>query len=177
MSLTPLTTPRLQLTPACAADAGALHTLWTAPEVRRFLWDGAVIAPEVATGLVQRSIDSFDRHGFGLWVVRLRSTGALIGFCGLRLRDNAKDPELLYGLAPPYWRQGFASEAGRAVLAYAFDTLGIERVSAATDAPNVASERVLQRLGMSFSHREWVEGRETVYYVITRANFHGTGTA
>jgi ribosomal-protein-alanine N-acetyltransferase len=104
-----------------------------------------------------------------LWVVRLRGPAAIIGFCGLRVRSNTPDPELLYALAPLYWGRGFATEAGRAVLGYAFEVLGLERVSAATDAPNLASERVLQRVGMRFSHRETVEGRETVFYVITRS--------
>jgi RimJ/RimL family protein N-acetyltransferase len=171
MSPPPITTVRLRLTPACAADVVELHALWTTPAVRRFLWDDATIAPEVAAALVQRSSESFARRGFGLWVVRLRVAAPLIGFCGLRAPDKVPDPELLYGLAPVYWGQGLATEAGHAVLTYAFETLRLDRVSATTDALNVASDRVLQRVGMRVSHRETVEGRETVFYVIARAAF------
>ena len=77
----------------------------------------------------------------------------------------------MYGLAPAFWGRGLATEAARAVLAHGFGTVGLARVIAATDVPNTASTRVMERLGMRFTHRGTLNGLETVFYEIRRDDF------
>jgi ribosomal-protein-alanine N-acetyltransferase len=74
----------------------------------------------------------------------------------------------MYGLAKPWWGCGLATEASRAALEYAFGVLGAGRVTAVTDPPNVASVRVMERLGMRFVHRGTVNGLESVVYELRR---------
>ncbi|MBI3117090.1 MAG: GNAT family N-acetyltransferase, partial [Candidatus Hydrogenedentes bacterium] len=104
---------RLVLRPCRAADSEFLHHLWTRPEVRQYLWDGRVIERSVVEALVAESRQTFQRRGFGLWLVHLRDEGMDIGFCFLKEKDEAGQAELLYGLLPEYWGKGLAFEAAQ----------------------------------------------------------------
>jgi RimJ/RimL family protein N-acetyltransferase len=117
----------------------------------------------------------FDERGFGQWAVFLKSEPPLIGFCGFRLRDST--PELLYGLAQPYWGQGLATEAARAVLRHGFEHCGLTRIVAATDPPNQASVRVLEHLGMHPRGREVQHEVEVLCYEIDCAGFESSASA
>jgi len=87
----------------------------------------------------------------GLWMLRERGARPIIGFAGLRCFWEPPELELVYGLHPSWWRRGLATEAARAVTDYAFDTLGLPELRAATDVPNTDSIAVLRRLGFE----EW----------------------
>jgi ribosomal-protein-alanine N-acetyltransferase len=142
-----LRTARLLLTPVEQADLAALHAHWNDPRVGRWLWDGNPVAAEVVARLVERSTHTFQEAGWGLWALRPAAGAPLIGLCGLCPFDHGPGVELLYSLAPTHWSRGLATEAATAVLAHAFDTLGLPEVLATTDDGNDASLRVLHRLG------------------------------
>ena len=171
-----LITERTTLRPIDSDDVPALHALWTDPGVRKYLWDDILINRERAAEVVAASVDDFAAHGFGLWAVRETATGEWIGFCGFRSSDD-KEVELLYGIWPRYWGQGLATEAARALLSYAFLTLGLTEVVAATDVPNHASARVLERLGMQFERRGLLNGLDTLFYRLPRQRFTESGAA
>jgi RimJ/RimL family protein N-acetyltransferase len=164
-------TERLRVRPYRESDLDALHRLWTDPGVRRYLWDDKIITRQVAADTMHASMVSTAEHGFGHWAVCQAGADALIGFCGLSLIDETPDVELLYGLAPAHWHRGLASEAGRAVLRFGFESIRLERVYAITDAPNTASAAVMRRLGMRFEKRFTHHGLDSVRYVMARAEF------
>jgi ribosomal-protein-alanine N-acetyltransferase len=157
-------TARLSLRPYCDPDVDQLHALWTDPGVRRFLWDDLVISSEQAAEVVARSVADWADRGYGQWVIGLHGCPALAGFCGFRPASWSNAPELLFGLAPPYWRQGLATEAGRAALAFIFNLRHVDRTVAATDVANVASLRVLERIGMRRERRALLNGLDTVFF-------------
>jgi RimJ/RimL family protein N-acetyltransferase len=164
-------TDRLWLRPCARADLAALHALFTDRDVRRFLWDDREIALAETAALIEASVASFAAHGFGQWLAFLRETDALVGFSGLRFVDQTPDVELLYALAPAHWGQGLAGEAARAVLRHGFAALALPRILARADAPNAASIRVMQRLGMRFVRRGVEHGLDTVCYALDRDGF------
>jgi RimJ/RimL family protein N-acetyltransferase len=168
---TALRTARLYLRPFQPTDVEALHRLWTDPGVRKYLWDDQLISVERAAEVVESSLADWSTRQYGLWVVCLLDSEEIIGFCGFRSGEAGEFPELLYGLYPSYWGKGLATEASRAALHYIFDQLGFERVWAATDPPNVASVRVLERLGMQFDRRGVLNGLDTVFYLLTQEQF------
>src|SRR5690606_3130336 len=85
----------------------------------------------------------------GLWLIYpAGDLQKLAGFCALREIAGTREVEVLYGLTPEMWGQALATEAARAVLRYGFEVLGLPRIWARTDPPNVASRRVIERLGM-----------------------------
>jgi RimJ/RimL family protein N-acetyltransferase len=143
--------------------------------VRKYLWDDRIIGEDVTAAVLASSADDFARQGYGLWGVFDRATDELMGFCGFRSSADGM-PELLYGLLPAWWGKGLATEAARAVLSYAFQALGTAEVRAATDTPNVASVRVMERLGMRFKRRGTLNGLDTLFYCITRGEFDKAGT-
>jgi RimJ/RimL family protein N-acetyltransferase len=166
-----LSTGRLDLVPVSAADTTFLHALWADPDGRRFLWDDRVISRDEAAAAVEASLAAFRRDGFGLWVVALRPQLVPIGFCGLRHFTEAGEVEILYGLAPAYWGRGLATEAAASVLRFAFERAGLVQVFAGTDAPNAASQRVIERLGMTYHGQRTIGGVEAIYFSVDAPSF------
>ena len=158
-----LETARLLLRPSCVDDSERVHALWADERVRLFLFDGRVISPDEARSFIEASVSSFEGHGYGLWLVFERRPGRLVGFAGL-LRSDGESPNLLYGIHPDFWGRGYATEAAGAVLRYAAESLGVARVRADVDEPNVASVRVLEKLGMRRVGRAVVTGRPLLYF-------------
>jgi ribosomal-protein-alanine N-acetyltransferase len=171
MAVLQIQTRRLSMRPFTMNEADALHHLWTDPQVRRYLWDDIVIPRERATEVVENSIASFAQRGFGLWAVFPKDKDELIGFCGFRLFDDPPEVEILYGISPSHWGQGLATEAAQAMLRCGFEEHGFERIFAGADPPNAASFRVMEKCGMTFAKRMFINNIEVVYYVIPREAF------
>jgi [ribosomal protein S5]-alanine N-acetyltransferase len=152
--MTPVCTERILLRPWTREDVDALHTLWTRPEVRCFLWDDAVITREIAVQVVESHLATVNQCGIGYWALHLPPPAAppgapIAGFCGFRLLADGPEIELMYGLQGEYWGQGLATEACIAALQYLWRHTAYPRVYARTDALNEQSVRVMLRLGMT----------------------------
>ncbi|MCI0488567.1 MAG: GNAT family N-acetyltransferase [Blastocatellia bacterium] len=130
VNLLEIETSRLRLRPCREDDIDDLHRLWIDPQVRKYLWDDTVITREQAAEVVSASLESFERHGFGQWVVFLKEEISLIGFCGFRLFDDPPEVEILYGIAPEYWGEGLATEAAKAMIRCGFEEHSFERIFA-----------------------------------------------
>lgn len=164
MSIRELRSERLRLRPLGVGDVESLHSLWIDEPVRRFLWDGEVIPLERTREIVEKNQTLFDVRGLGIWGVRESGSDALVGFAGYWHFRAPPSLELLFGIASSQWNRGIATEAGRSVIRYGFDTLDFQTVVASTDVANAASIRVLEKLGMKRTRREVIEGLDTVFY-------------
>jgi ribosomal-protein-alanine N-acetyltransferase len=98
-----------------------------------------------------------------LWLVFLCEINHLVGFAGF-LNTEAAFPSLIYGIAPNFWGNGYATESARAVLCYALEELRYTKVIADVDEPNIASVRVLEKLGMRQTKRTVVQGNPLLYF-------------
>jgi [ribosomal protein S5]-alanine N-acetyltransferase len=143
-----LHTERLILRPVTAEDHSALLAHWAAPDVRRFLFDGAVLSAAEITGAIEGSTRDFGQAGYGLWLIREKDRTGLAGTAGLRPLEDL-GLEIFYSLAPGFWGQGYATEAARAVLDHALGPLALPEVLAEVDEGNTASIAVIERLGMT----------------------------
>lgn len=85
------------------------------------------------------------------FAIVLQASGELVGCIGLRIKRDYDHAELGYWIGYPYWGQGYCTEAGQAVIEYAFTELGVNRIHATHFSRNPASGRVMEKLGM---HRE-----------------------
>jgi [ribosomal protein S5]-alanine N-acetyltransferase len=142
-----LTTERLALRPVTAADHAVLLAHWSAPDVRRFLFDGATLsAAEIAEAIADSARD-FAAAGYGLWLVYEKGGVDLVGTAGLRPLEHA-GLEIFYSLVPGWWGNGYATEAARAVVETALGPLGLPEVLAEVDEDNASSVAVVKRLGM-----------------------------
>ena len=107
---------------------------------------------------IQKTLDMYDRLGFGSWVAQLKATGEPIGTCGLVKRDAIEDVEIGYALLPEFRGKGLAVEAARGVVSYAWDVLRLPRVAAIVTPTNADSIRVLERIGLAYSRRLTLPG-------------------
>ncbi len=104
------------------------------------------------------------------FAVTLREGGALIGAISLRVERDHERAELGYWIGVPWWGQGYGTEAARAVMAFGFDELGLNRVFARHMASNPASGRVMEKIGMRFEgelrghERRWGQFSDTRIY-------------
>jgi RimJ/RimL family protein N-acetyltransferase len=163
-----LTTRRFVLRPITRADASPLHDLWASPGVRRFLWDDEAIAIERTQEAIEQSQRLFREYQYGLWGAWSIDGLTLDGFAGMWPFREPAAVELLFGVAERLWGNGCATEMAEAVIAYCFDSLAMSVVRASTDAANMASTRVLEKLGFDFVHRSTVGGLDTVFYELAR---------
>ncbi len=142
-----LETPRLLLRPFAPDDAALVHAVYSDPQVMRYVATG----PMADIALTRRLLEDYDlhhrHHGFSFWAVIERSSGTLIGDSGL-YRTPAGEVELGYTLGVPWWGCGYATEAAGRWLSVAFDELRLDEVIALAEPANVASLRVLEKLGM-----------------------------
>jgi RimJ/RimL family protein N-acetyltransferase len=141
-------TARLDLQPMQFADANAIHQISNQPGVRKYLFDDKPVSLAFVRETLQQSVCNFESRKFGIWTITEKRAPEVIGFCGLRSADDLAEIEILYALSESKWHCGYAIEAASAVQGYAFDRCGLNRLIGITDAANVESWRVLERLGM-----------------------------
>ncbi len=130
--------------PGCGSSATAACTIWTAR--------GSYIAEGP-----QRL---YANHGFGLFLVERRSDALPLGLCGLIKRDTLPDVDIGFAFLPEHWGQGYAREAAEATLRYARERHRLPRVVAITSLDNVASGRLLERIGLQFEGTVRLAGSE-----------------
>lgn len=97
---------------------------------------------------IAESAANFTNHGYGHWVLEALDGGRFIGYAGMRPVPEYNAPELLYSVEPAQWGSGIATEAARRLAGYALDELQLPRITADIDPPNIASGRVLEKIGM-----------------------------
>jgi RimJ/RimL family protein N-acetyltransferase len=177
-----LETDRLRLRHFTADDVDLLVELDSDPEVMRYITYGAPTPREAyVETYMPRWFTIYERQpGFGYFAAELRDTDEFIGW--FHLRDDRIEPEYVelgYRLRRAAWGQGYATEGGRALLRHGFETLGVEQVSARTLKRNLASQRVMQKCGLTRAgefvfpedmlHGGSAEERAAVKYVVTRS--------
>jgi RimJ/RimL family protein N-acetyltransferase len=132
-------------------DAEFILELLNDPSFLRFIGDKGVRTTEDARRYILTGpLDSYERHGFGLWLVELKESETPIGICGLLKRDTLDDVDIGFAFLPQYRSKGYALESAAAVMDYGRKVLGLRRVVAITNEDNAGSIRVLEKIGMSF---------------------------
>jgi RimJ/RimL family protein N-acetyltransferase len=146
-----LETARLRLRRWCAADAAPFAAMNTDPRVMEYF--PARLTHEESDLLIARIEERFERSGFGLWAVEVVESSQFAGFIGLSVPhfEAHFTPciEIGWRLAAEFWGRGLATEGARAVLAFGFESLGVDQIVSFTTAANVRSRRVMEKLGMS----------------------------
>jgi RimJ/RimL family protein N-acetyltransferase len=149
--VTVLETKRLTLRRLSPADAEFILELLNDEAFLRFVGDKAVrSADDARQYILDGPVASYDRHGFGLWLVELKDSGLPVGMCGLLKRDSLPDVDIGFAFLPAYRSQGYAFEAAAAVLSYGRREFGLKRIVAITNPDNAGSIRVLNKIGMRF---------------------------
>jgi RimJ/RimL family protein N-acetyltransferase len=157
------------------ADRDAFARMNADPRVMEFF--PACLTREQSDAMIDRMEAHFDARGFGLFAAELRTSGELAGFLGLAIPafDAFFTPcvEIGWRLGAAHWNQGLATEGARAVLEFAFGTVGLAEVASFTTPGNLPSRRVMEKLGMryagDFQHPQLPEGHPLRPHVLYRA--------
>ena len=146
-----LETDRLVLRLISTDDAEFFLRLLNEPSFLRFIGDKKVRSLEDAHNyIVNGPIQSYQRLGFGLYLVELKTTSVPIGICGLLKRDTLDDVDIGFAFLPEFWASGYGFESARAVMAHERDAKGFKRILAITSPDNVGSIALLEKLGLKF---------------------------
>lgn len=148
-----LFTERLILSPPQASDATEVLALAGDREAVQHNPSDLLIDEHEANELLARWIQHWNKHGFGYWCVRLDSRDRLIGYCGIKKMTSQGQPvlNLMYRFLPEAWGNGYATEAGAAVVAWASQQLPGQTVLARVRPDNHSSQNVARKLGL---HRD-----------------------
>jgi RimJ/RimL family protein N-acetyltransferase len=141
-------------------DLVALHL---DPDVSRYL--GGVRSAEATETYLKVNIAHWDRHGFGLWVLRTRS-GEFAGRAGIRhvIVEDTSEIEIAYTLKRTFWGQGLASEIATALTTIARSQLRLPPLVGLVFVANGASRRVLEKTGFSLERHATYHGEEIALY-------------
>jgi len=166
-----LETDRLVVRRLTIDDAAFMLDLLNQPSFHRFIGDRGVRTPDEArTYIEDRAIAGYEKNGFGPFAVELKKDGSVIGIVSLLDRDELEDVDIGFAFLPAHWRRGFALEASRAVMEYAFSELGLDRIIAVTQTDNIASIKTLEKMGLGHEGvvRLAEEGPDLQLYAVNR---------
>jgi RimJ/RimL family protein N-acetyltransferase len=173
MLMSVISTDRLVLRRWKQEDYAPFAAICADPEVMRYIGDGSIQTAAQAARAIERFERGWEARGYGLFAVEAKQTGNFLGFTGLSLPDFL--PEVLpsveigWRLMRSSWGNGYASEAAAAALSYGVNTLGITDVVSIYQPENIASRRIMQKLGMTFDRKttDPTCGREIEVYRLT----------
>ncbi|HUI05830.1 MAG TPA: GNAT family N-acetyltransferase [Verrucomicrobiae bacterium] len=137
--------------------------------------------PGMAEAWIGTHQEDFEKGTAVNFAITLKDTSELMGAIGLIVNRDHENAEMGYWIGKPYWNRGYCTEAARAVLQYAFDELRLNRVFAHHFSHNIASGRVMQKLGMRHEGRrrqhvkKWGQFIDSEMYGILRNEFDSAG--
>lgn len=160
-------TERLTFREVTAEDAAFIMELVNEPLWKQNIGERNVNSLDDSVAFIERAFTaSYEKNGFGLYLAELKHTGEAVGICGFVRRDSLPVPDIGFAFLRKFHGRGYATEAARAALKHARETLGIERILAITTLTNDASGNVLEKIGLKFKEimqLPGVEGESKLY--------------
>jgi ribosomal-protein-alanine N-acetyltransferase len=146
-----MATDRLQFSHWNECDLALAKSLWGDPRVSAYI--GGPFSDQQVAARLQFQIAIMRDHRIQYWPVFTIREEEFAGCAGLRPHEDRDDVlEMGFHFRPEYWGQGFVQEAARAVIAFAFETLAVTSILAGHHPENLASGRLLEKLGFHFTH-------------------------
>jgi RimJ/RimL family protein N-acetyltransferase len=172
--VTEIQTARLLLRPWQPDDLAEFTRLLTDPEVTRYIVVHTPFSAQDVAELSDRTLEQWERNGFGPWAAIEKQTGRWVGRIGLDELADWPGPdkvEVGWELHREFWGRGLATEGGRAGVRYGFERVGLKRIISVTMATNAASRRVMEKCGLRFQGELPMAGTVVAWYAIDRADW------
>jgi len=160
-------TERLVLDEFSIEDAPFIFALLNTPSWIQAIGNrGVRTLADAQSYISDGALNSYKQHGFGPYLVKLKTNGLPIGLCGLFKRDLVDAPDIGFAFLPDYTGKGYGFESATAVMQYARDVLGLTRIVGITLPTNQYSIRLLEKLGLRFERRICVraDGEESLLF-------------
>jgi RimJ/RimL family protein N-acetyltransferase len=158
-------TSRLRLRQFIPDDFDDLFRLYSDMEVMKYL---SPRTKEQTQASLNKHIQHWQQHNLGMWAVVDKDNGKIIGRCGLGFLDNTPEVELGYVFDKSYWNIGIGTEAAIATLKYGFEEVKLNRIVAIAHPQNIASVRVIQKVGMKYEKNARFYNVDVVYYAVNK---------
>ncbi len=156
-------------------DAKGIFDLDSDPEVHKYLGKKPIKTIREAEEIINFIRSQYRDNGIGRWAVIDKKTNDFIGWTGLKyeqqLRDNISYYDLGYRLRKKYWGNGIATETAIESLKYGFNELDVNEICAAADLGNIASNKVLRKIGLRFIETIDVDGVPHNWYKISKSEW------
>lgn len=166
-----LETDRLAFRPFVLEDLPLLIEQRSDPEMNRYLGGPDLQNAAFLSKRINYYISSFESCGFGSCLMFWKKTGEPIGSAGLQPLEGTDDIEVGYNMINEFWGRGIGTEAAKAWMDYGFKK-GLERIVAVAHLDNLASIRIMKKLGMTYEKTEMHWGIECDFYGISKNEFY-----
>lgn len=171
---TSIETERLLLRELLPTDDVGMFELDSNPQVHIYLGNKPVTSIEQVREAIANIRQQYLENGIGRWAVILKETNEFIGWSGLKLEKNVNGYERFYDLGyrfiQKHWGKGYAYETAKAFVDFGFNDMKLEKINAYADFDNLASRRVLEKVGMHFVNAFDDEGTQEAWYEIKNPN-------
>jgi len=162
-----LVTPRLLMRPFAESDLDDLAVLYANPFVMRYIDSGKTLSLQESAKRLTQMITDLHANGYGMLAVIERKEKRLIGCCGLRHLNGSEEIEIGLLFGEQSWGKGFATEAAKEVMRYAFTEMNLGKLVALINPLNLAARRVLEKLGMKYIEQSIYSGIECLKYELS----------
>lgn len=158
-----IVTSRLALREMTERDAQNAYLLNKDPEVLKYTGDKAFESVSEALDFL-KNYNHYKKYGFGRWAVCLKENNEFIGWCGLKFDAEKNEIDIGYRFFKKHWNKGYATESAQACMEWAFEVQKIECVVGRVMKQNLASIKVLKKIGLEFWKNEHCSGEDGVIY-------------
>jgi len=163
-------TPRLILRRFTEEDAPLILQLNSDPEVVKYVHERVLHSEEDAKNIIVNIILPQYEKNLGRWAMYTKSDNEFIGWCGLKHVFERNEIDLGYRLKQDAWGKGYATEAAAHTLEYGFNTLQLPLITGKAHVENIASLKILEKIGMKFIREEVEDECPIKVYTIANPN-------
>ena len=161
-------TPRLILGQFTEDDASLILELNSDPEIVKYVHEPVLTSEEEAKKIIVDIILPQYKNNLGRWATYTKSNNEFIGWCGLKYRPELDEIDLGYRLKKNAWGKGYATEAAKHTLDHGFNNLDLNLITGRAHIENIASIKVLEKIGMQFISEGIVDDCPVKTYTATK---------
>ena len=156
-------------------DCEAVFAFSSNKEVQKYTGDAILESLNQAKEIISNVwFSDYKKYGYGRWAVVYKPKNKVIGFAGLKYLPEINETDIGYRFLPEYWGKGVATEVSKKIIEYGFDVLKLEKIIGIAMPENIASSKVLEKVGLDFHKFEpYDEGGENCnWYQIDKEKYH-----
>lgn len=167
-----LETDRLILREIQTDDFDDLYRMNSDPDVMKYVGDGTTRDHGQMEKEIKMLMSHYTRKpGLGIWATLLKDGNTFVGASGLVYYDNTPEIEVGYRMLKEHWNKGYATEASLGLLNYGFTSLKLKKIVSSAHVDNMASRRVMEKIGMKYIDNRFQYGCVQAYYEIQAVNY------
>jgi RimJ/RimL family protein N-acetyltransferase len=169
-------TERILLREFTLEDCEAVFEFSMNKEVQKYTGDITLQTVNQAKDIIKNVwFSDYKKYGYGRWAVVYKPVNKVIGFAGLKYLPELDETDIGYRFLPEYWGKGIATEVSKEIIKYGFEVLKLKKIIGITMTNNIASSKVLEKIGLGFykydSYKGEDENEKYNWYKITKDKY------